>query len=145
MSKLVIKKRISLDFLGEDYKDAFIIFRSIPLPDYEEISKQLPTSDPRFVQLKQLKDSGSVTEEEQSEYDELAADEAKKNIGSFKIIIEFLKRYYITSGFPNEKGEIEPLDDVTELDNMDKDAAMECFNVLTGQDDDPKDGKPLTM
>lgn len=34
---LVIKKTVSLDFLGEDYKDAYIVFKSIPLKDYDEI------------------------------------------------------------------------------------------------------------
>jgi hypothetical protein len=144
MSKLVIKKRVSLEFLGEDYKDAFIVFRSIPLAEYEQISKQLPTTNKRFTQLQQLKDSGEVSDEEQAEYDELATIEATKNIESFKTIINFLKKYYLTSGFPSEDGNIEPLDSVEELDSMDKDAAMKCFDVLTGQSDDPKDGKPLT-
>src|SRR6185312_366010 len=34
---LVIKKRISLDFLGEEYKDSYIIVRSQNLNDYEEL------------------------------------------------------------------------------------------------------------
>lgn len=34
---LVIKKKVSLEFLGEEYKDAFIIFQSIPIEDYGTI------------------------------------------------------------------------------------------------------------
>lgn len=32
---IVIKKRVSLEFLGEEYKDSYITFRSMPLSDYE--------------------------------------------------------------------------------------------------------------
>lgn len=35
MGKIVIKKKISLDFLGEDYKDGYLIFRSIPIKEFE--------------------------------------------------------------------------------------------------------------
>lgn len=34
---LVIKKRVNLDFLGDEYKEAYIIFKSVPLNDYEKI------------------------------------------------------------------------------------------------------------
>jgi hypothetical protein len=36
MSKIVIKKKISLDFLGEEYKDGYLVFKSIPLRDFEQ-------------------------------------------------------------------------------------------------------------
>ena len=39
MGKIVIKKRVSLDFLGEDYKEAYINFKSIPALDYEQIQE----------------------------------------------------------------------------------------------------------
>ena len=41
MGKIVIKKQVSLDFLGEDYKEAYINFKSIPALDYEQIKKIL--------------------------------------------------------------------------------------------------------
>lgn len=41
MSKLIIKKRVSLDFLGDEYKDASITFRSMPIPDYEVIASEI--------------------------------------------------------------------------------------------------------
>lgn len=37
---LVIKKRVSLDFLGEEYKDSVIVFRSIPAKDLPDIQKK---------------------------------------------------------------------------------------------------------
>ena len=37
---LAIKKRVNLDFLGEEWKEAHILFRSIPLKDYEELMKE---------------------------------------------------------------------------------------------------------
>lgn len=36
MGKIVIKKRVSLEFLGEDYKDAYLDFQSIPLKEYDK-------------------------------------------------------------------------------------------------------------
>lgn len=36
MSKIVIKKRIPLDFVGDEYKEAYIEFRTIPMRDYEK-------------------------------------------------------------------------------------------------------------
>lgn len=42
MGKIVIKRKVSLDFIGEEYKDAYIVFRAIPVKDYAEIMKQMP-------------------------------------------------------------------------------------------------------
>lgn len=36
MSRIVIKKRMSLDFLGEKYKDCYLEFGAIPMRDYEK-------------------------------------------------------------------------------------------------------------
>lgn len=38
---MIIKKRISFDFLGEEYKDAYGVFASIPVSEYPEISKTI--------------------------------------------------------------------------------------------------------
>lgn len=37
MGKVVIKKRVNLDFLGEEYKDAYVVFNSLPIKEYEDI------------------------------------------------------------------------------------------------------------
>lgn len=42
MAKILIKKRVSFEFLGEDYKDDYIVFKSIPIKDYSELLKSLP-------------------------------------------------------------------------------------------------------
>ena len=36
MSKIVIKKRISLDFLGDEHQDSYLTFKSIPMREYKE-------------------------------------------------------------------------------------------------------------
>lgn len=41
MAKIVIKKRITLEFLGDEYKDDFLVFKSIPLKAYEELIPKL--------------------------------------------------------------------------------------------------------
>lgn len=38
---IVIKKRVSLDFLGEEYKDAYLTFRSIPAAEFDEVVAKL--------------------------------------------------------------------------------------------------------
>lgn len=41
MAKIEIKKKITLEFLGDDYKDDYLIFKSMPLREYETILPQL--------------------------------------------------------------------------------------------------------
>lgn len=38
---IVIKKRVNLDFLGEEYKDAYLVFRSIPAIELEQLMPKL--------------------------------------------------------------------------------------------------------
>lgn len=35
MPQIVIKKRVSFEFLGEEYKDAYVILKSIPTTEYK--------------------------------------------------------------------------------------------------------------
>lgn len=41
MAEIIIKKKVSLEFLGDDYKDSHVTFRSIPIGEYEELIKQV--------------------------------------------------------------------------------------------------------
>jgi hypothetical protein len=34
---IVIKRRVSLEFLGEDYKDSYLVFKSIALREYDAL------------------------------------------------------------------------------------------------------------
>jgi CO dehydrogenase/acetyl-CoA synthase epsilon subunit len=40
MGKIVIKKRITLEFLGDEYKDCYLEFNTIPMKDYIEYVKK---------------------------------------------------------------------------------------------------------
>jgi hypothetical protein len=40
MGKIVIKKRITLEFLGDEYKDAYLTFDSIALGEADELAKK---------------------------------------------------------------------------------------------------------
>lgn len=42
---IVIKKKVSLEFLGEDYKDAYLTFKSIPVIDLEAVQSKLKKSE----------------------------------------------------------------------------------------------------
>lgn len=37
MPKTVIKRRMSLDFLGDEYKDAYFVFETVPVTEYEQM------------------------------------------------------------------------------------------------------------
>ena len=52
MSRIVIKKRIALDFIVEDYKDCYLEFKTIPMKDYEigVAIRTLETPDSEFTQ-----------------------------------------------------------------------------------------------
>ena len=40
---IVIKKRLSLEFLGEDYKDSYLVFKAISVTDYEKMTPEIKT------------------------------------------------------------------------------------------------------
>lgn len=49
MSDIVIKTRVSLDFLGEDYKDGFIVLKSIPTKELDAIQDKAATIEEEDV------------------------------------------------------------------------------------------------
>ena len=139
MSKIVIKKRVSLDFLGDEYKGAELVFKTIPLTDYEKMRNDLPKSDPRLDELNfKLKNSVKLSDEESAELGDLIKEAENSNLNSFNLILKYLKEYYISGKFPDEKGNLEDIDSKEELGGLDQTTAVKCFQVLTGQDD-PKD------
>ena len=44
MGKIVIKKRITLEFLGDEYKECYLEFKTIPMKDYIEYVKKASES-----------------------------------------------------------------------------------------------------
>lgn len=137
MAKLVIKKRVNLDFLGEEYKDAELVFRSIPLIDYEILMEELPKSNIRLKELREKQKQDHLSTEDKSEFDELILQDAEQNKKSFKTILEYLKRYFLSGKFPDDEDNIQSIESV-DLDGLDRDTAIKCFNILTGQETDPK-------
>lgn len=66
---IVIKKKISLETLGEDYKDSYLTFQSIPFKDFEKIAEM---------------------------YENISAtDESKQGAESLKFIREQLEKRFI--------------------------------------------------
>lgn len=74
---LVIRKRISLDFLGEEYKDAYLVFRAIPVNDLSEIQKGLPSQ------------------------------EDGDNTQAIPVMLNVIKKYFLNGQAPGESGELE--------------------------------------
>lgn len=59
---IVIKKRVSLEFLGEDYKDSYIILKSISIGEYENLGDATVKDAvvERFIEGEIKQDSGMV-------------------------------------------------------------------------------------
>lgn len=98
---LVIRKKVSLEFLGEEYKEAFLLFRSIPIKDFNELQDEIAT----------------------------IGDDNKKSLG---FIQEKIKHYFISGQAPNESGALEDIT-VNDLDELDQQSIIKCFQSLTGQ------------
>lgn len=131
MAKIVIKKRVSLDFLGKEYKEAYFVFRAIPLPDYKEFMKKLPESDDEFNSLVLKIDSDEHTDEDVKRFNELKKARGNNDEKSLDLVMDTLKEYFVSGEFPGEGG----LEDVgkEDLDGIDQHCAMECFKALTGR------------
>lgn len=42
---IVIKKRVSLGFLGEDYEKAYLVIKAVPVKEYEELLPRIDEAD----------------------------------------------------------------------------------------------------
>ncbi len=55
MSKMVIRKRLILEFLGEDYKDAYLVFHTLPVSEYEKmVQNEKEAGDDRIKSTMQM-------------------------------------------------------------------------------------------
>lgn len=115
MGKIVIKRRVDLDFLGEEYKDAYLTFRTIPVKDYAEFIK-------------------SLNGLEQS-------DKPEENAKAVTIMLECLKKYFFEGKFP-EGDKLQAVEN-NDLDDLDPETAIKCFEKLVGRETDPKLQEPL--
>lgn len=111
MSKIVIKRQVSFDILGDEYKEAYVTFRSIPAKDYEQIN------------------------------DDVVKLEADSKL-PFNYLLGVLKKYFLEGKFPTD-GKLEDLS-AEDLDGIDGDTIVICFQRLTGQVSDPKVESPST-
>lgn len=41
MAEIIIKKKVTLEFLGEEYKDSYITFKSIPIGEYADLASKI--------------------------------------------------------------------------------------------------------
>jgi len=103
---LVLKKKVALDYLGEEYKNAYIEFQSIPAKDLPDVISKV----------------------------EAGKEDSKVLIPLF---ISVLSQYFIGG---QADGDIVKSD----IDNFDAELVIRCFQILTGQDIDPKANGQLT-
>lgn len=100
---VVIKKRVNLDFLGEEYKGSYLEFQALPLKDYGEL----------------------ITELEKVESDKTQ---------SIPFMLQTLKKYFLGGKVQDEEVSAD------DLDEFDRDTAINCFETLTGTLDPKGDG-----
>lgn len=55
MAKIVIKRRVSFDFLGDDYKEGYIVFRSVGIDELGSIEKKAEEATEEQDSLKFIK------------------------------------------------------------------------------------------
>lgn len=41
MAEIIIKKKVTLEFLGEDYEDSYLVFRSISIQEFPALMKKV--------------------------------------------------------------------------------------------------------
>lgn len=51
MADIVIKRRITLDFLGEEYKADYLVFKAIPVGEYEKLMDAVTDDNKEAVRL----------------------------------------------------------------------------------------------
>lgn len=110
MAKIKIKKRVSLDFIGDEFKDAYLVFYGMSFAEYEDyINKQTSST----------------------------GDLVKTELAAIKLIKTELKNRFVEGKYPNEKGELE---NVTpdEIKDFDPNTLYKCFNYVTGRELPPK-------
>lgn len=94
---LVIKKRVSLDFLGEDYKDSFIIIRAMSMSEYDDLQGKDKDKTVREVVTEHFI-SGQIQQNDKS------VDITLDNINELSPDI-FAKLWDILTGTPDPKPE----------------------------------------
>jgi len=89
MSRIVIKKKVSLDFLGADYKDCYLEFKTIPMKEYEKYVEQASENKDEkkavgFITstLQDLFISGKFIDENKEQFDV-----KKEELGDFDITV----------------------------------------------------------
>lgn len=49
--EIIVKKRISLDFLGEDYANSYVVFESLAIEDYKKVQAEVKAvPDGKFME-----------------------------------------------------------------------------------------------
>lgn len=86
---LVIRKKVTLEFLGDEYKDAYLVFRALPIKDLQEIQDKMPKED------------------------------AKDRSQAIPIMLDVLKEYFLSGKSPDEDGNLQDVtkEDLDNLDS----------------------------
>lgn len=101
---LVIRKKVTCEFLGDEYQNAYLIFKAIPISDLADVQSSLPKGETDAEKLQVIPK-----------------------------MLEILKKYFLNGEFPNETGELEPVSK-DDLNNANTELALHCFQSLTGVD-----------
>lgn len=98
MADIVIKKKIVLDYLGEEHAADYLVFKAVPV----------------------------------GEYDKLLSTKSDDNNEALKQIIKTLEDKFVEGRFQEQDVE------KSDMEKFDGDTLVRCFQLLTGQEFDPK-------
>lgn len=83
MATIIIKKRVTLEFLGEEYKDSYLEFKSLSLAEFEKLLVKLePNQDNNKESIKLI---AKVLEDQFISGKFLAEDVVKEDIRQFDL------------------------------------------------------------
>lgn len=54
MADIIIKKKVTLDFLGDHYKESYITFKAIPVVEYAELIKKADEAEDNQKSMLQI-------------------------------------------------------------------------------------------
>lgn len=111
MADIIIKRKITLEFLGKDYEGDYLVFKAVPVSEHEVLMDQIDPL-PEGATQDQIRES---------------------NKEATKLMVRCLEEKFIEGRFQNQDVKKE------DMGEFDGGTVNKCFALLTGQDADPKE------
>lgn len=129
MSRVIVKRRISLDFLGEEYKECYLEFKAIPVSQWKEYKNRI--YDKKYSDIsKKIKDEQELSDSERKYFEE-------KDEMVFDEIVDVLKDRFLSGKYIDQDGKLFEVEK-EEVGDFDSDTLINAFDIITGKSTLPK-------